>query len=1051
MKSFEKLRTKLAELFQLDQADLDFGIYRIMNARRDEINGFLENDLLPQVHKAFSEYKSCDKAEIQQDLDKVIGDVEGADMDPEQSPKVKELRKRLAEEAVDITALENEVYDHLYSFFSRYYAEGDFISLRRYKEGVYAIPYEGEEVKLHWANRDQYYVKTTESFRDYAFNTPSGHRVHFKITEADTDKDNTKAANGNDRRFLLHSDKPVAEEQGELVVRFEYRPDGEKRKQEAINADTAERVFEGLDDEKLTIWKDRLAIMWESDNGNETDKTILDKYLFDYSRRNTFDYFIHKDLGGFLRRELDFYIKSEVMRLDDVEEESAPRVEQYLSKIKIIRRIAHKIIDFLAQIENFQKKLWLKKKFVVETNYGITLDRIPEGMFTEIAANDAQRQEWVRLFAIDEIKGDLAGAIDYSEPLTSEFLKTNPFLVLDTKFFGEQFKDKLLGSMEDVEGNCDGVLVHGENFQALQVIAPRFARSVDAIYVDPPYNTGTESSEFIYKNAYQHSSWITFIENRFSASIPLLRDNGIFCVTIDDYEYRHLSVLCDAITGCETLGTVVIRNKPQGRPTATGFSVNHEYALFLGRKGLSSVGRLPREGKKAERYPEIDEIGIYAWANLRKTGSGSNREDRPKQYYPIYIKADSIRIPKIEWIETNREWRILEKPADDEEVLYPIDDEGNARVWNLSPRRVISDISDLKVVRGTIGTQIQRKYRPNYEGALPGTWWDDKLYSASESGTKILQDIMGREREFPFPKSVFAVRDCLRAADVGSRRSAAILDFFGGSGTTAHAVIELNRGDNGTRKYILVEMGEHFNTVLKPRIQKVVYSKDWKDGKPVSRDGISHMFKYIRLESYEDALANIEIQRTDPQQMLLDKAGDFRESYILKYILDVEARGSQILRNIDIFDDPWNYQLFVSTGSVGETKPVNVDLIETFNWVAGLKVKHVDRVSGFHVVVGDNPKGERVLVIWRKVRDLAETDPKKITVAREKANRDLDAFFRKQQYNTLDSEFDVIFVNGDNNLMNVPLDPDREGVEPGYKVRLIEEEFKQLMFEVKDI
>ncbi len=114
MKSFEKLKTKLAELFQLDQADLDFGIYRIMNARRDEINLFLEKNLLPQVREAFGEYKSSDKAKIQ----------------------------------------EEDVYDHLYSFFSRYYDEGDFISLRRYKEGVYAIPYEGEEVKLHWANHD---------------------------------------------------------------------------------------------------------------------------------------------------------------------------------------------------------------------------------------------------------------------------------------------------------------------------------------------------------------------------------------------------------------------------------------------------------------------------------------------------------------------------------------------------------------------------------------------------------------------------------------------------------------------------------------------------------------------------------------------------------------------------------------------------------------------------------------------------------------------------------------------------------------------------------
>jgi adenine-specific DNA-methyltransferase len=177
-------------------------------------------------------------------------------------------------------------------------------------------------------------------------------------------------------------------------------------------------------------------------------------------------------LGGFLRRELDFYIKNEVMHLDDIENETAPRVEQYLSKIKAIRRIAHKIIDFLAQIENFQKKLWLKKKFVVETQYCVTLDRVPEELYPEIAANDTQREEWVRLFAIDQIEGDLTTP-GYSAPLTVEFLKANPYLVLDTRHFSEDFKRRLLASFDDLDEQCDGLLIHSENFQALSLLMER--------------------------------------------------------------------------------------------------------------------------------------------------------------------------------------------------------------------------------------------------------------------------------------------------------------------------------------------------------------------------------------------------------------------------------------------------------------------------------------------------------------------------------------------------------------------------------------------------
>ena len=303
--------------------------------------------------------------------------------------------------AVDITALENEVFSDLCNFFRRYYNEGDFLSLRRYKEGVYAIPYEGEEVKLHWANADQYYIKTAEYFRSYTFKLPSGKRVHFKLAEADTERDNNQAQAGNDRRFILSETDPLLEREGDFIIRFEYRPDTAGRKQKELNDRAVEKILStpGFGDRQA-----ELAQLRPTEKNPK--RTLLEKHLTDYTARNTFDYFIHKDLGGFLRRELDFFIKNEIMHLDDIEQESAPRVEQYLSKIKVIRRIAHKIIDFLAQIEDFQKKLWLKKKFVVETNYCVTLDRVSEELYPEIIANDVRHDEWLRLFAIDEIRGD---------------------------------------------------------------------------------------------------------------------------------------------------------------------------------------------------------------------------------------------------------------------------------------------------------------------------------------------------------------------------------------------------------------------------------------------------------------------------------------------------------------------------------------------------------------------------------------------------------------------------------------------------------------------
>lgn len=311
------------------------------------------------------------------------------------------------------------------------------------------------------------------------------------------------------------------------------------------------------------------------------------------------------------------------------------------------------------------------------------------------------------------------------------------------------------------------------------------------------------------------------------------------------------------------------------------------------------------------------------------------------------------------------------------------------------------------------------------EGYTPFTLWADTKYSATEHGTKPLKDIFGKTI-FSYPKSIYAVRDTLSIMGLNNPGDI-VLDYFAGSGTTGHAVIDLNREDGGHRKYILVEMGEYFNTVLKPRIQKVVYSKDWKNGKPVSRAGSSHCFKYMRLESYEDSLNNLTLQRTKEQQLALEANPEFKENYMLSYMLDVESKGS--LLNLQSFEHPFDYQLNIASGTVGESKPTKVDLVETFNYLIGLHVETLQSIRGFRVVTGKNPTGERTLIIWRELE--------------AKSNKDLEDFFRKQDYNPRDMEYDLIYVNGDNNLENIRR-PDET-----WKVRLIEEEFLRLMFDTE--
>ena len=682
---FEKLKTLLMELFQLDQPDLDFGLYRIMHAKSAEVTQFLDKDLLPQVKQAFGLYKTADKAELEKELATAIEQAHSLGADPETLPKVKDLRNRIANDAVDVGALESEVYDHLFSFFRRYYSEGDFLAKRVYKSGVYAIPYEGEEVKLHWANHDQYYIKTSEYLRDYAFRLRPNDdkkpmRVHyFRLADAaEEEHGNVKAAEGKDRVFLLAAAGDsgrdfIAEEGAELVIRFEYRPATLADWPDDVRAGKvkpptqkdllalAEQGVLAVADTRLAPWIAELSKSHINANGDKADHTQLSAHLRRYTARNTFDYFIHKDLGAFLRRELDFYIKNEIMHLDDVENDTAPRVDQYLSKIKVFRRIASKLIEFLSQLEDFQKKLWLKRKFVVETSYCITLFCIPEHFYPEIAANETQLKEWVRSFAIDEIKPDFAEP-GYSVPLTMKFLKAHQTLVVDTRNFPPDFTARLLEELGELHEKTDGLLVHSENFHGLKVLNRRYNSKCNVIYIDPPYNT--DASAIAYKNDYKNSSWLSLIENRLVAAQPLLRSSAVTCIAIDDTEFARLKCLVDATLGpAAILGVLAVRSNPAGRSTPKGFAEAHEYAIFVAATEQAAVGRVPRNERQLARYSERDDIGRFELVNFRKHGGReATREARPRMFFPIFARNGEVRLPQLQWIAATSSWEMQEEP-----------------------------------------------------------------------------------------------------------------------------------------------------------------------------------------------------------------------------------------------------------------------------------------------------------------------------------------------------------------------------------------------------
>ena len=1035
---FQELVAKLREIFQIDRPELDFGIYRILNARAGEINDYLQNRLAEKVQAALSAGSAASAVQLQAELQEAEKNAQALGVSPDAVPKVQELRSKLQETAAGSSEHENAVFSHLLAFFSRYYEQGDFISQRRYKGDTYAIPYAGEEVMLHWANKDQYYTKSGENFSNYSFKLEDGRTVHFRLAAADTAKDNRKD-NDKERRFALVAAKtvtrldengdeveeelvPVEEASGsdgnkELIIRFEYAAQPKGTKQESLVTKAVEAVLS--DAAVKARW---LALGNRAPTEKDPQRTLLEKHLSDYTTKNTADYFIHKDLGGFLRRELDFYIKNEVMHLDDVQSAGAfADIEKNLRMIQCLRSIALELITFLAQLEDFQKKLWLKKKFVVSSHYCITLDRVPEALWPEVVANAQQWARWKQL-----------GVWDGDAPGTMEDLKAAPFRMVDTSLFPADFKASLLLQLTDIDATLDGVLVHGDNFQGLGTLQSKYLGNVNCIYIDPPYNT--DASAISYKNGYKSSSWASLMDSRISRSRDLLTKDGVLVAAIDDAQQRELSFLMSRLFDDRILGTVTVRSNPSGRPTQSGYAVSHEYLIFAGATSESVIGRLPPTADQMARFNQRDEDGVFEWRNLRREGSNSDRSARRALYYPIYIDGEKIRVPEMCWDEASESWVDIEPPKDGEQVVFPNNDDGVEKTWRWEGKTVMTSLKSLAVRKDRSGKDyIYYKRRPNEDGVVSVSSWFDAKHSSTEHGTALLKHLFGGSA-FSYPKSIHAVVDAIYIAGA-SKIDAVVLDYFGGSGTTAHATINLNRRDGGKRQYLLVEQGEYFDTVLKPRLQKVVFSAEWASGKPTAPGtGISHCFKVIKLESYEDTLNNLQLRRTSAQGDLLNTLPQqAKDDYLLNYLLDVESRGS--LLSVEDFKKPFDYTLNVAVDSAGAFEPRKIDLVETFNYLIGLRVKHTDMqpARGFVTVTGTLPSNETCLVLWRDCDVLDYEGVAKLC--------------DKLAINPADNEFDVVYINGDHNIPTVLTQTAEEGgATRVLKLRQIEPEFLERMF-----
>ena len=768
-----------------------------------------------------------------------------------------------------------ELFDKLFTFFQRYFSESGSIYFRytALHQNVYEKVYtDDRDVILFWKTHMLYYVKTDRIFTSLNVEV-DGVKFFF-----DTPKMTLKKS--NEKREVVYSFRKVQPEDGTLIFDVAYSEKGKTTKVDDILKDIKKANVK-LDDE------------------------TLNKAFRVFEKQSEVDFFINKDARAFLQEQFDLWLYQYLFAGQNVWNEAR------LAQLQALKAIAYKVIDFISQFEDELVKIWNKPKFVRNSHYVLTLDKLGSSLVLEkLLAHPnlpQQAQEWHDLGMIGEdfklemlTQKDLDGA-----PLLPQY----QYLPVDTKYFIDLELD-ILALFDDLDAALDGWLVHSENYQALNTLQSKFCGQVKTIYIDPPYNTGTDG--FIYRDKYFQSSWLSMIGNRLNIGQKFLKRNGIALISIDDYEIANLRLIADEVFGNESfVCNFVWRRRISSSLSNQLVSSDHEYVLAVSpnRGNVEILG----EDRDMSKFDQVDNSGRkYASMPL---SVGMTKNQRPNQWYELINPNTNHSY----WPPEGRVWcyypPTMKKKIEEGQILWP--DDFPDRKMNVPRLKLYPE--DIKKEKKPVSTWIfEKSERKTSNGN------DLEIISSgrNEEGTRNLKDVIGGFADQIYPKPLSLIEGLCNQF---SFEEDVILDFFAGSGTTAHAVMNLNRADGGRRKYILVEMGEHFNTVILPRIKKVAFSDKWKDGKPNGGAGLSHFVKYYDLEQYEDVLRRAHYADADL----------FNNPYEDPYHSYVFLRDLKMLDPVEI-DEKANKAHFHP-----ERLYPDIDLAETLSQRRGKWIKHI--------------------------------------------------------------------------------------------------------------
>ncbi|GAA7828378.1 hypothetical protein HpMS151_12450 [Helicobacter pylori] len=567
-----------------------------------------------------------------------------------------------------------------------------------------------------------------------------------------------------------------------------------------------------------------------SSQGIKLDEEILKKAFAKFKKQGSMDYFIHKNALGFLKEQLDLYLFEYLFK------EMTAFDAKRLNEINTIKEVALKVILLVSEFENELCKIWNKPRFVLNSHFIVSLDRLKAKNYdldkiTNHKNYPKQVKEWQDL----NLK-------------TTDNLLENEFLPLDTLYF-KDLEEEIKNLFNEDEIN--GTLIKSENYQALNSLKNRYKETIDCIYIDPPYNT--QNNEFMYADNFKRSSWLSMMDNRLELARKLLNDKGVMFVSIDDNEQAYCKALMDEVFnggggGDNFVNTIIWEKKYSPQNHAKWFSDNHDFILLYAKdKEIWRPILLPRTSEMDTRYKNLDndERGVWKSSDL-SVGSAVERN-----IYPIF------------------------NPHTKQEIYPP-----HGRSWVYSQEKLQELIADNRISFPTSGNGVPRYKRFLSEvkqGVTPLTIWKYTEVGHTQDAKREIKELFEGQALFDTPKPEALIS---RILEISTQENDLVLDFFAGSGTTCAVAHKLKR------KYIGIEMGEHFESVILPRLKKVVGG--FKSGAAKEFNG-GGVIKVYALESYEQILRKIKYEDNDKPLAYDEQYSDLVECTNESYTLNLDA------------------------------------------------------------------------------------------------------------------------------------------------------------------